>query len=325
MLAHLSSKLNFTQSIVQPRDCEWGIFDGKRWSGLVGALKRGKVDLSTAGLEQTSARDAAVDFSVPVTRHVTTLIARVGGDSAAVDTWLFVELMPAAVWAAGIGIAAAFGITFLLIVVSKSAPKWPTLNRLKRATSARILLFCGSLSCLMVFDMATSDLTSRLTTATPPSPAKSFQDVLENGYNVVVIRGTSDDENLSTARPGSAMHAVYHGRMADDPAAFVTGTREAFGRLEMNKRTLYFGSIFDVVSTTQFVPLDISDSVHSQLGWAFGKNSEFTDFFSHHLLQMQETGLFRKIFRVRRIIDRVVLYGFVSLILNCPILGYKSH
>ena len=52
---------------------------------------------------------------------------------------------------------------------------------------------------------------------TDPVTIRSFQDVIDNGCQVVTVADSALQELLRTAGEGTAMHAVYHGEMRNNP------------------------------------------------------------------------------------------------------------
>ncbi len=77
IMVKLGKQLNFTQTVERSRDGKWGGFepDGVTWNGMVRMLMDGAIDVCTSGLTHYVARDAVVDFTVPILREGTTLVA----------------------------------------------------------------------------------------------------------------------------------------------------------------------------------------------------------------------------------------------------------
>ena len=86
--------------------------------------------------------------------------------------------------------------------------------------------------------------------------------------------------------------------LADTETYFVKNLAEAFHRMRTEEKTVLFDSDLAVFGNKDFVALDISDALHGQMGWAFQKNSELTDFFDYHLFHMGEIGVLPKIIHV---------------------------
>ena len=122
--------------------------------------------------------------------------------------------------------------------------------------------------------------------------------MIDQGYRVVVMEGSSNEDKLKGAPAGTPMHTVYHELMANDPESFVpddaTGVREILSSSKM----LLFASDTKVAGVNGVQALDIVDSSRGQISWALRKGSEFAEMFSHHLEKMDEQGIWRKIFEV---------------------------
>jgi hypothetical protein len=68
-----------------------------------------------------------------------------------------------------------------------------------------------------------------MTVGAPQLQIKSFQDVLDQGYRVIVISSTADEEKLVNSDPNTAMHRVYLEMLKHD--SFITGMQNTFNRL----------------------------------------------------------------------------------------------
>ncbi|XP_067681067.1 glutamate receptor ionotropic, kainate 1-like [Haliotis asinina] len=65
MLSELARSLNFSYVFVEPVDQEWGrVVDGK-WTGLVGDVATGKIDMIIAPLTISDVRETVMDFTQP--------------------------------------------------------------------------------------------------------------------------------------------------------------------------------------------------------------------------------------------------------------------
>ena len=74
------------------------------------------------------------------------------------------------------------------------------------------------------------------------SSIKSFGDVINNNYKVVVVDGSTEHEILKASHPGTAMHRVYYNTMAEDTNAIVQSYEMAANAVYSRKKTLFFGN-----------------------------------------------------------------------------------
>ena len=71
-------------------------------------------------------------------------------------------------------------------------------------------------------------------------PIQSFQDVLNEGYQVVVNPSSSNHMVLMDSDLGTAMHQVYYDTMHNNPDKFPISTDEALKKIANTPQTLYW-------------------------------------------------------------------------------------
>jgi hypothetical protein len=130
-----------------------------------------------------------------------------------------------------------------------------------------------------------------MTSGPPSNSIRSFNDVIEKDYKVIVHESTSNHVFLKSANPNSAMFKFYWSQMDGNSDSFVNSAEEAVGRVLTEEKTLFFTSMFSAFGDERIVTLKMIDSISSNNGWAFQKDSELVDFFNHHLFKMQQSGV----------------------------------
>ncbi len=269
------------------------------------------------GLSQTFRRSKVIDYSLPLLKDIVTLLApaKKSDDAVhnysvylgifAVQGWLFTatliaftalgfflvarerypeETAPVATLARGATLSARH---HLHLGVTVPAPAW----------SVRILIWTSSIGGLLVYTYYTCDLTALTTSSSEPSYVRSFNDVIEQQYQVVVLNDSAAEEILSTSRPRSPMRRVYETTMVGKRDAF-TAIREEGNRIVLDRpKHLMFGTDLLPGLDGRFVALDIEDAYKGQLAFGLRKNSEFTDLFNYHLHRMEVAGLLSRIRR----------------------------
>ncbi|XP_046568842.1 glutamate receptor ionotropic, kainate glr-3-like [Haliotis rubra] len=65
LLQELAKQLNFSYTLVEPEDREWGLILNDSWTGLVKLLVNGEVDMIVAPMTVTQSRATVIDFTVP--------------------------------------------------------------------------------------------------------------------------------------------------------------------------------------------------------------------------------------------------------------------
>jgi hypothetical protein len=128
-----------------------------------------------------------------------------------------------------------------------------------------------------------------MTSGASDIPIRSFQDVIDQKYKIVVIPSSSQHNLMKSALPGSPMHKVYYESMDGNSDAFM-GFFEWLKKVKDGKTLIFIASSASHLDDRVYA-LKMVDSVTCQLGWAFQKNSEFTEFFNYHLFKLIEGGL----------------------------------
>ncbi len=197
ILNHLSKVMNFTYLTVLPKDGKWGSQSSINgtWNGLMGRVAEGMADISGSGLTWTLERDAVVDFSHPLVESFMTLIAPVRkGDRHKAKFWVYRDIFPAEMWLSCLGIGLALVLSWQLLLKELFNPiTFVDLQMLQIGsiincsnTSANMLFCVTSAFAYLIFTYYTCDLTARMTSGSPDNPIRSFQDVIDRGYQVVV-------------------------------------------------------------------------------------------------------------------------------------------
>ncbi|KAL3206747.1 hypothetical protein MRX96_039952 [Rhipicephalus microplus] len=94
LLRSLAQKLNFTYTLYQVQDGQYGTFDFvngstyKRWSGMVGDLVRGVADMIIAPLTITPERSMEIDFTKPFKYQGITILAKKQDKSSTLASFL---------------------------------------------------------------------------------------------------------------------------------------------------------------------------------------------------------------------------------------------
>ncbi len=118
------------------------------------------------------------------------------------------------------------------------------------------------------------------------------------GYTVVVLKSGASVESLKHAAEGSAMRRYYDNVMTANPGYHFVDTFElGLERIDAEPETLLFGSSLGYFVDTKHVPLRTTDGLTSYVSWAFQKDSEFTEFFNHHLQVAFEQAAADRLFR----------------------------
>ena len=100
-------------------------------------------------------------------------------------------------------ISQAFVTTFLFVLQQGNHPE-------SRHISKRILSLTLSMLTMVFMIYYSNDITSKMTTGPPPHPVRSFQDVLEKKYKVIIVGAeTKAYELLKDSKDGTTMQSVF--------------------------------------------------------------------------------------------------------------------
>ena len=191
-MEQLEKRLNFSQVILKPEDGKAGGLepDGKTWNGLVGMLIRDEADISAAGLTQYFERDQVVDFTIPLVKEGSTLIAPLN-QGQETRFWVYVNIFAAQVWITTAVAGMILGLGFFAICQfgsnnfhrSDDRERFSVMNSmavsallfiqlcydmLLESMSAKTLFMFASFMSFMVFNYYTCDLTAVLTSGQKP-------------------------------------------------------------------------------------------------------------------------------------------------------------
>ena len=296
---HLEGLLNFTTVLMEPPDGKFGFPTASGWDGAVRMLLDEKTDVVTCGLSRTNDRAKVIDFTLPLVQVRATLFK-----TKSPYLWRSVVLMSVIV------ISAALPMVNRFRGDAKSS-----VQLYRMAIFSRVFFFAYGVAAYLTFENYSHFLEDFAVLRPMSAEVRSFQDVVRHNYSVVAVKSTGSHGLLARSEPGSPMQKLYGEFMENNPDAMVENIVDARQKLlESGDKTLLFGSsqMMDGV-TGNFQQLNITDGVDCQVGWAFQKDSEFTQLFNHHILKMRESGLLSKIMAKRKESDEsVISFGFLK-------------
>jgi hypothetical protein len=127
------------------------------------------------------------------------------------------------------------------------------------------------------------------------SRSRSFHDVIEQGYKVVAIADSSNQEVLSQSEPGTAMHEVYYSTMDGNDAAFVASAADGMELIKTRAKTLFFAGNLVAATDPSLVALKLSDSVRGNMAFGYRKDSEYSGLINLYLRKLEESGALHRI------------------------------
>ena len=177
----------------------------------------------------------------------------------------------------------------------------------------------------LLFAHFAADLTTSMTVNKVDPPIFKYEDAAAGGFKLYVFKSSADLLSLKTALPGSAMHALYSAKVADEPSALVTSAGEAHAKMLADTNAIYYGSSINYFSGC--ARLDLEWNFKIPMGFALPPGSELKEMFNHFTLKMQEVGIMKKLRReldekvvTTKTVEAVTL-GFENLALPVMILS----
>ena len=298
ILTQLEYRLNFSLKDTGSQD-GWGIMlENGTWNGLMSQLISKKIDI-TPNMGLNKERQRFVDFTWSTYALKLTLI---GGKPVKnrLDQWAYMNIFPVAAWAVLISciiVSAIFfskanegslsqGFVMMLRLLMQLGYETP----LKRKAS-KIVLMTSAVAYYVVFAYFTCDLTAKMTSKPAPLNINSFQDVIDQGYNVAVYEKAFYLPYFKRAPEDSAMRMIYKNMVKDGKSITKKFLTPLVMAKEDPKTLAYRGcSPLDNLLWRNLVCLDIAEYTNLYKTIALQKNSEFLELIDHHIIKMQECG-----------------------------------
>ena len=195
--------------------------------------------------------------------------------------------------------------------------------------SKRITALTTALLTLLVFIYYSNDITSKMTAGTPPTPIRTFEDVLDHGYKVIIV-GSYYYGLLRNSKNGSAKQVVYQNHFAEfleniqnyEEAIYwkqktyeqfieeggqelpwwyewnQQNLRMAAEKIKNDPETLFYcasSCLHKQIKEGTVLALDMDDTYYTLGGFGLPTDSEYLSMFNHYLLKAFERGILHRI------------------------------
>ena len=302
-------------------------------------LEKGLTDVCIGGM----AIMVDVDYPIAVDRQAQTLIAGVPTGTAP-DAWVYVDVFDVMQWFTLFSLLVIISIILLLIdtlsneaqkpsifeglvMVSMFSIQQGTHPKKRQRVAKTMLAFTTSMLTMLVFVYYSNDITAKMTAGSPPIPVRSFTDVLDLDYMVIVV-GTYHLRILEESQIGTAKHSVYkrsfekydelisefENAVTIEPRSleqynseggqvphWVDWTTEnldwALDQIIKDLKTLFFCAVScvgDVLEAGKVVVLKMDDAHITWGGFGLRPDSEYMSLFNHYLLKGIENGILKR-------------------------------
>ena len=186
--------------------------------------------------------------------------------------------------------------------------------------TSRILTLTTSFLTFIVFTYYVTDITSEMTSGPPDIPIRQYEDVILHDFNVITVHFQWENM-LRDAGPGTAKSKVFDNSFRFikpkelTPQAYQEASILALNEVIRDRKTLLLMmSNINVLKSmnqrrgrdeefhqllNQVFALNMDDSWFATFTFALSKNSEFLPIFDHYLLKEKESGVFKRLFKMR--------------------------
>ena len=338
-LFYITEALNLTVTIFEDEI----IVDGKpRQHYCTDLLLMNLTDVCSQGIPIFP--KANWSYSMPTDRQPQTLLAGVPTGTAP-HSYVYMEIFGFLQWivflCALIIISLAMQFSHYILKENNDDRMWegfvtPYLFLLQKGNhpetshfSKRLLSFTTSILTLLMFIYYSNDITSKMTAGSAPISVRTFDDVINLGYKVIIV-GEHHLMLLAESKEGSAKHDVYKLYFEEDHKKIkayyayerlVTEkdpkmTQEAMPEkpkwfdwtkenlvlaekmiLEDEKTLFYCAStcVGKPLKEGKVVALDMDDTFYTLGGFALRTDSEFLSVFNHYLLKAFQSGILKRL------------------------------
>ena len=281
------------------------------WLGYVRPLQERTADLAGLTLGITYDRMAYFDYlshTIPLSNTI--ILARPTSDGGAMkpDWTIFKSSFSNQIWSLVPMMLLLSTLTLRAIRSNSSSIKtspWqdyarPYLYFLQRdgmfeesdMISERIPVFMTRVFGYILFVSYCALLTASRSTGSSMVDLSDFGKILSQEYQLLVSKGTINEQALMLAVPGSSMHQIYTQTVRDNPYALVNSVAEAKEKMLANPKAVFLGYGSSFQSDNRFAV--VSGFKESMVMWGsfvLPKDSEFTDLFGFHMNHVHEVGL----------------------------------
>ncbi len=322
----LRAIMNFTVILTEPPDEEWGVHRKHEngtfyWSGMVGQLSRRDVDICIAGLTVNVARQTAIDFTVGVIADpMSVVIGTEGQGKRDINTMAYLSVFSLKTWCAMLVITLTTFFCFALFLQQPLLrdgrnPVISFFHGLVFFLRSLIQVAVGSLAsshslsfkviflscawvCFFAFQGYVGDLTAVMTARPPKVTIKSFQDLIDNNFELYLSKGTISETFFEEAPEDSAMARIYKEKTTMTTYDKKIAHLQKMEILTSVPRSALYANVYQFRNeTARARPLmDFQEMTKGVLGFGLQKDSEFKPAFNYYIVKLRELGILDEIF-----------------------------
>ena len=322
LLFCIIQKVNMTTKPSELPHEPWDRLENGSWTGAIGILQRSEVDIvSNPIIGHTSERCLDIDCTMATLYDPFTLIAgKPKGHT--LDIWAYVKVFKVVQWTIFFALLSSSVMMTLLFHTLGQESEQSKLNiTLKSIETAylfmiqlgdhansksgmRLLTLTIAMLTMVMFVHYTNDITAKMTSGPPKIPVRSFDDVIQHDYKVIIM-SSYFKSILASAGKETAKYQVF--KQYIENKRIRDSSNEAAAEIASEPKTLWYMNKLGTIPETddiaieghfhEIVPLTMDDSGYVIAGFGLQRESEFSKMFNHYLLKESEHGIRNRLYR----------------------------
>ncbi len=294
------------------------------WNGLVGMLHKQEVDFVASSLAVTLERSEVVTYLPALGYNVLTLIIldpSYHGSEGEINIGAFVDVFSPLAWI----VVLTFSILSLCFLIFWSISN----NQFRKTDILHLILLClcemtskyvqtkspmsffknllyFSVTVFVIVAMSyyESMLTSFLTARQKPPRIRSFKDVLDFGYKVMVETGTAHAMELEYSPLGSGKREVFDTLIKDNPGAYYHTEKDIAELMLENPKIVTYNHQYSFAWDKRLTPLlGLDDRAKIHVALAVTLGSELNGLFQYQIIKAFQSGVLSFLLRKWHPID----------------------
>ncbi len=137
-------------------------------------------------------------------------------------------------------------------------------------------------------------LTCFMTAGEPQNEIRSFADLIDSKYHLVVSRGSTHHQDLKAAQLGSGKQRAFDfmkKRYGDSIYMDNQMMATLKSRMIEDPNLIAYANVLTFLGDSRFLPLNIEDKVAHSAALAFPKDSELLELFNHNMIWYHQSGV----------------------------------
>jgi ABC-type amino acid transport substrate-binding protein len=270
----LSIEMNFTYTI--KKETSWGSLDNGSWTGMIGMLSKGKLDIAPADFTITKARSTVVDFLPTITEGYHQMYLKNPLDSL---HWsAYTEPLSYHCWLAGLMFV---GILFVI------------LYQRNKVFSNRVALTSVFFGGALIFWHWEAMLISFLAVRKIVLPIRTLQDLSLRSDYAFMVQKNMIYEDLFRYATDPVSLKIWKEKMEQNIDQYPSNEKEMVQILLRRSNLVIYGGQ-SIKKYREYLTCDILDTgvsfYQEQLAFAIRKNSPYFEAFSFHINRLKESG-----------------------------------